>query len=72
MTKGNELYNAMERAFTELPKEYEINISMRKDSGCVYLVTPNNKSQHVIEGDGWLAEDIHAAVDKALELEFNK
>ncbi len=65
------LYNAFERAFEELPDGYELNVHCIKGSGVVYLTDKHNK-EFVVEGDGWLAEDIHAAVDKALELEFDK
>jgi len=65
------LYKAFERAFEELPNDYNLVIHCTKGSGVVYLMGPNNK-EYVVEGDGWLAEDIHAAIDKAVELEFNK
>jgi len=64
--KGIELWRATLRACGELPEGYEVCIEL--ENGCGMAVWYDAEGErHVIDGDGYLSDDVNEAVDAAIQ-----
>jgi len=64
--KGIELWRATLRACGELPEGYEVRIEL--ENGCGMAVWYDAEGErHVIDGDGYLSDDVNEAVDAAIQ-----
>lgn len=64
--KGIELWRATLRACGELPEGYEVRIEL--ENGCGMAVWYDAEGErHVIDGDGYLSDDVDEAVDAAIQ-----
>jgi len=64
--KGIELWRATLRACGELPEGYEVRIEL--ENGCGMAVWYDAEGErHVIDGEGYLSDDVNEAVDAAIQ-----
>lgn len=65
-SKGIELWRATLRACGELPEGYEVRIEL--ENGCGMAVWYDAEGErHVIDGEGYLSDDVNEAVDAAIQ-----
>jgi hypothetical protein len=58
-------HEAIQRACRDLPDDYEISIELERGSGCV-MWHERGGDWNAIEGEGYLCDDIHKAIDSAM------
>jgi|GEM_PF-5319058 len=64
--KGIALWQATMRACGELPEGYEVRIEL--ENGCGMAVWYDDEGErHVIDGEGYLSDDVNEAVDAAIK-----
>lgn len=65
---------AIERACRDLPEGFEINISLERHSGTVYLLPPDTDAtiSMDVDADDRLAAEINEAVDGAIRMSTEK
>jgi hypothetical protein len=55
---------AIQHACGALPVGYEVILEMENGAGCVVWIDDENE-RHVIDGEGYITQDIYEAVEKA-------
>ena len=63
--KLSALFNQVQRACSKLPEGYEVLIELERGAGGVVWIDTEGK-RHVIEGEGYLSDDVYEAVDAAI------
>lgn len=63
--RSGTLYEAMNRAATDLPEQYTIMIELELGYGGVSWSGPDCEWKH-IEGEGWLCDDLNEAINSAI------
>lgn len=66
------LYCAAQRACAELPEGWEIRIELERSAGIVILVNPDGEDVDYSSDHEYMASDINAAIDAAIEREKMK
>lgn len=66
--RSGTLYEAMNRAATNLPEQYTIMIELEIGYGGVSWSGPDCEWKH-INGEGWLCDDLNEAIDAAMQAE---
>lgn len=64
--KKGPIWDAIQRACGELPEGYEIRLHMEKDAGGIEWSAPNGDVE-LIDGQGFISDDIIEALDAAKE-----
>ena len=64
------LYCAAQRACAELPEGWEIRIELERSAGTVILVNPDGEDVDYSSDHEYMASDINAAIDAAIEREI--
>ena len=64
------LYCAAQRACAELPEGWEIRIELERSAGTVILVNPDGDDVDYSSDHEYMASDINAAIDAAIEREI--